>query len=136
MAQSSTGVLIFEKRPFWGPELKRQFRDHSVTIRECRSLNDLDLASTEFSAFVPVLCLEAAPAECLHWLSQQFASDRSWHTVVIASPDLSDLEFPIREAGAIAFVSDEIAGNSLARLCQRWLRISLPLRTVSRELPP
>ncbi len=116
------GVLVFEKLPFWGPELKRQFTDQRVLVRECRSVQDLLPAAAEFAESVAVVCLDAAPTDCLGWLGRQFQCESRCRIVVIASSELADLEWPIREAGAVGFVHDEIAGDRLARLCRRLLR--------------
>ena len=116
------GVLVFEKLPFWGPELKRQFTGQSVMVRECRSVHDLLPAAAEFAESVAVVSLDAAPTDCLAWLGRQFQTASRCRIVVIASAELADLEWPVREAGAVGFVHDEIPGDRLARLCRRLLR--------------
>ena len=124
MQKPTAGVLVFEKQPFWGPELKRQFTDQSVLVRECRSVQDLLPAAAEFSGAVVVLSLDAAPIDCLAWIGMRFQNEAHYPLIVLASTELSDLEWPIREAGAVGFVGDEIPGDQLARLCLRLLRTS------------
>lgn len=114
------GVVVFEKQPFWGPELKRQFSKQQFLVRECRSLSDLQSNADTMSRSVLLLSLDAAATDCLTWIGRQLQNNVP-PFVVIASPELMALEWPIREAGAAAFVHDEIAGDRLARLCRRLL---------------
>lgn len=114
------GVVVFEKQPFWGPELKRQFSKQQFLVRECRSVSDLQPNADTISRSVLLLSLDAAPTDCLTWIGRQFLNSSS-PFIVVASPELMALEWPIREAGAAAFVHDEIAGDRLARLCRRLL---------------
>ena len=119
------GVLIFEKQPYWGPELKRQFADQRAFVRECRSVDDLLPAVLAFSTAVAVLVLDAAPAECLGWVRSQVANAFSCPFIVIASTEWKGLEWSLREAGADEFLHDEIVGRHLARICRHLLRRSL-----------
>ena len=120
--ESSIGVVVFEKLPFWGPELKRQLTDQRVLVRECRSVQDLVPAAVGLTKSVAVICLDAGPADCLAWLGRQFPGGSRCRIVAIASSQLADLEWPVREAGVVGFVHDEISGDRLARLCRRLLR--------------
>ncbi len=124
MTQPTACVAVFEKRPHWGPELLRQFAARSVLVRECRSLNDLIPATNGFSAAMILLDMDSAPVDCLTWLSHQFREPLRRPVIACASTDLADLEWTVREAGAIAFVGDEASGRELARLCLRQLRLA------------
>ncbi|MEI8378654.1 MAG: hypothetical protein WCJ09_00905 [Planctomycetota bacterium] len=119
---TSRGIVVFERHPFWGPELKRQVSDQNILVRECRSVHDLTSLVSEFSEVVTVIVLDAAPTEFLSWLTRQVATTWPSEIVVIASKSLSEVEWPIREAGATEFVDDEIPGVSVARICLRILR--------------
>ncbi len=119
---SSRGIVVFERQPFWGPELKRQVADHDILVRECRSIHDMAPLVSEFPVAVTVVVLDAAPADFLSWLTRQVVSTWPSEIVVIASESLSELEWPIREAGVTEFVDDESPGVSVARICLRILR--------------
>lgn len=121
-AKPTDGIVVFEKQPYWGPELKRQASAQSVFVRECRSVHDLIPAADELMTAVIVIVLDAAPVDCLAWLARQVHSQSPLNIVVIASSELSDLEWSIRESGAAAFVHDEIPGHHLAQICLRILR--------------
>ena len=123
MVRSARCVAVFERRPFLGPELQRQLADRPVEVRECRSVHDLDSATDDVARAVVLLDLDSAPAECLGWLGRQIREPSARPVIACASADLADLEWTVREAGAIAFVNDEITGAELARLCLRQLRL-------------
>jgi hypothetical protein len=108
-------VAVFEERPWWAPELQRQFRDEPVAVRGCRS------AADALRADVVVLQLGAAPADVLHSLARQMTAGSDRGVIIVAESGLSDLEWGVRELGADAFVGEQIAGEDLARLCRRLL---------------
>ena len=124
MTQPTACVAVFEKRPYWGPELQRQFVARDVVVRECRSLGDLILATNAYSAAMILLDMDSAPVDCLTWLGLQFREPQRRPVVVCASTDLADLEWTVREAGAITFVNETASGGELARLCLRQLRLA------------
>lgn len=117
-----TGIIVFERMPYWGPELKRQFSDQSVSIRECRSIADLSPSMALFRGCVVIVLLDAAPADCLRWIDRQSETNQPSPIMVIASVEYAELEWTIREAGAAAFLNDEIGGQEVARLCSRMMR--------------
>lgn len=116
------GIIVFERTPHWGPELKRQFSDQSVSIRECRSIADLCSSIAHFRRCVAIVLLDAAPADCLRWISGQSETNQPSPIVVIASTEYAELEWTIREAGAAAFLNDEIGGQEVAQICSRMMR--------------
>lgn len=115
------GIVVFERVPYWGPELKRQFSNQSVSIRECRSVGDLTAAIPLFHKGVAVVILDAAPAECLRWIGQQAERVNHSPIIVVASSEYAELEWTIREAGADAFLHDETCGHEVARICLRLM---------------
>lgn len=123
MTQATACIAVFEKRPFWGPELQRQLVARNVLVRECRSLSDLIPATNDFASALILLDIGSAPVDCLAWLSLQFREPLRRPVIACASTDLADLEWTLREAGAIGFVSDDASGGELSRLCLRQLRL-------------
>ncbi len=124
MTRPVSCVAVFEKRPFWGPELQRQLVSRQVLVQECRSVQDLAAATNDFTQALIVLDLDSAPADCLSWLSRRLRIHPARPVIVCASADFADLEWTVREAGTIGFVSDEVTGADLARLCLRQLRLT------------
>jgi hypothetical protein len=118
---SPDGVVVFEKSPYWGPELKRQFAECNSRVRECRSLSDLQPSAAELSPSLMLIVLDAAPAECLAWIGRQLRLSIRTPVIVVASAEFAELEWPLREAGIIGFVHDEIPGHRLAQFCLRVL---------------
>jgi hypothetical protein len=124
---TATGsVAVFEERPWWAPELQRQFREDPVAVRGCRSAADASRAD------VAVLQLGAAPAEVLHSLVRRMTAGCDRGVIVVAESELSDLEWGVRELGADAFVGEQIAGEDLARLCRRQLEKALEQTWLNR----
>lgn len=117
-------IAVFERQPYWGPELQRQFSDASIRVRECRSLSDLPSAVEGFAARLFVIDIQADPPGCLAWLGS-LRRDASCDCPIIAcgAPDQTELEWILREAGVSAFLCDVIPGDDFARLCRRQLGI-------------
>lgn len=103
--------------------MQRQLVARNVLVRECRSLSDLIPATNDFASALILLDIGSAPVDCLAWLSLQFREPLRRPVIACASTDLADLEWTLREAGAIGFVSDDASGGELSRLCLRQLRL-------------
>ena len=117
-------IAVYEVRPYWGPELQRQFADTPVVIRECRSLCDLLPSVQGFRFVLLVVDLEPAIEKVLDWLISEFKVDRHrWPIIACGSIETLDLEWSLREAGVTAFLPDVISGESFARLCRKQLGI-------------
>lgn len=118
-------LAIFETRPRLIPELQRQFQtDPDVKIREFRSIGELNSAIVtpqplKAERTVVLLDLEADPAGCLRFLEQQLENRPQIATVVVGSEETSELEWPIRELGAVTFINEYHAGLNLAQLCRQ-----------------
>ena len=115
-------LSVFEKRPRWTPELKRQFAGEAVRVRGCRRTEDLR------GSRVALLEFEAHPAECLQFLSRHVGDDAGMSVIVIGSSRLQELEWFVRELGARHFVIPPITGPDLARLCRRQFSSARQLR--------
>jgi DNA-binding NtrC family response regulator len=119
-------VFVFESRSYWTPELQRQFQNEEIRVRACSNIGDVRRHADSHTSQYPkacqlvVLSLDAGPAECLQFLgrSKQLGS---FAVIVVGSPTTMELEWSIRELGAFEFVPHDIAGDDLARLCQRQL---------------
>ena len=118
-ASRSAAVLVFERDPYWAPELQRRFHDTAVTVRPCRRLSDLDAVREEFGEAVLILDFSADAMGCLAWLARRLAKDP---LVVLGSPESADLESTLRSLGVTSFQSELIGGADLARLCRRLLQ--------------
>lgn len=121
VSQPST-IAIFEKQPYWGPELQRQFQHTETAIRECRSLRDLSVTTQSVQDVVWVIDLEAGLEQSLEWLANDVAQlSFTVPIIVIGSPASAELEWILREAGVTAFLPELVTGEDLARLCRRML---------------
>jgi DNA-binding NtrC family response regulator len=115
-------LLIFERRPRWVPELERQFLGQDVRVRGCRSLKDVLEHCNASANCVVILDLEAAPEEVLKTLARLMARSPSRTILIVASAAFRELEWPLRELGATAFLEEPIPGDEMAECCRRQFR--------------
>jgi DNA-binding NtrC family response regulator len=112
-------VIVVEPRPRWTPELRRQFAGKNVRVRHRVRIADLKQINVTDDFSVLVLDFDAAPADCLRFLSREVCSPGRLPTIVIGSPDAATLEWTIRDLGALDFFARAPRGDELARLCRR-----------------
>jgi len=126
-------VAVFERRPYWGPELQRQFDRNRVTICECRAVGDLLPSITGFGAALLVIDLDSALTDCLTWLgANRMNNSNRCPIIACGSAETVELEWLLREAGVTAFLPDVVPGDEFARLC-RWQLGLVQRRTVTRD---
>ncbi len=113
-------VLVFEQTPKWVPELQRQFHsDDSIQVRTIPRLSEAAERLASAANPVLVLYLDAAPAGCLRLLSSLSGQSRKLPVIVLASDVMSDLEWSVRELGAVEFRSGFVPGFEIANLCRK-----------------
>ncbi len=150
---TSATVIVFEKQPRWTPELQRQFDDDDIRVRGCTSTADVTRAiashtsplvigdighsiASSANAAAPrrdrlvgtlvLLDLTSGLAECLQLLGRSLKVCDFPPTVVIGNQELADLEWPVRELGAIDFLLGHLSGDELATICRRQLTSTQP----------
>ena len=124
MTASSTplAIAVYERQPFWEPELRRQFAEGDVAVRGCRTVSDLAHLTSGNPHLVAVVNLEDGTADLLRWLSQGLTRGRLVPTIAVAGPKAMTFQWHAREAGAVAVIESDMGGRQLARLCrQQWL---------------
>ena len=115
-------VAIYERSPFWGPELQRQFQDSLILVRECRVFADLVSAVAGFESALIVVQLDAEVMECLQWLEGVGVRQRQTIPIVVCGSSATrELEWQLREVGVTAFLPTPPTGEDFARLCLRLL---------------
>lgn len=112
-------IVVFERQPYWEPELRRQFHDEPVPIRACRTLSDLEQMASDAADCVVVADLAERPADVLRWLSRRLINGRSLPVIIVTNPHTASLQWHASEAGAVAVVREDCGGRQLARLCRR-----------------
>ncbi len=119
-----SAIAIYERTPYWGPELQRQFRHENVSIRECRNVSDLLPSIAGYRSALVVIDLGSDLVECLGWLSL-VASNNLDRPAIIAcgTSGTAELEWLLRESGVSAFLPDLTPGDEFARLCRRQIRL-------------
>jgi hypothetical protein len=115
-------IAVFERQPYWGPELQRQFVNAPIQVRECRKINDLSPPDEEQVPSLFVIDLTDDLNGCIEWLGtleRDVTGRRS--IIVCARPHHRELEWILRDAGVTVFLSDVIPGDDFARLCRKQL---------------
>jgi hypothetical protein len=116
-------VIVFEKQPRWAPEFQRQFQSDDVRVIACRSVKDVEKRSAGVASGVVLLDASVATSECFQFLRNNLSDPRALPTVIIASKQISQLEWAFREVGTAAFFVNRIPGHEMAALCRKlWSR--------------
>ncbi len=114
-------LLIYEKTPRWGPELKRHFLGSGVISRAARSISEIGRLLTAGRECLLVMDLQAGAGDCLRFVAQAQQTRLCVRTLLIGSAQTRELEWVARELGADHFVEEKIGGSGLAHLCQLYL---------------
>lgn len=125
------GIVIYEKNRRWESILKRSFLRTRIQVRPCRLPAQLLDVLGAMPGSVAVIDLSAGAAQGLRLITQIGWRHPQCRTLVVAPASLADLEWPAREFGAAAFLSDSITDKLLGQLCRRQLGFDSPF-----ELPP
>ena len=99
--------------------MQRQFVDEEVRVRSCRRAADIEPMLGEAPQSVLVLDLGIGPAECLQFLGRLIGRVSSPPIIMVGPGKMAELEWSMRELGALAFLPDSVSGEELARLCRR-----------------
>lgn len=122
MANLAPGVIVYEKRPRWEADLKRHLAANRLVVRPCRSGADLLELCRAMSGSVAVIELAVGAESVLHCLEQVLLRRLGALPLVIAPSSAHDLEWPLRELGALAVLPDTSRGESVARVCRTMLQ--------------
>ena len=90
-------------------------------MRPCRSSQDLVALCRQAPGSVAVVDFAVGIAYALRVVQSISAHTMGISPVVIGSRETEELEWPARDAGAAAFVTDRIGGDALADICRRLL---------------
>jgi DNA-binding NtrC family response regulator len=115
------GVVIYEKTSRWEAVLKRYFATHDLQVRPCRLPAQVLTTLAEMPGSVTVIDLAAGTAAGLRLIIQVRQQVPAGAVIVVAPESLADLEWPAREFGALAFLSESVTEGELGRLCARQL---------------
>ena len=100
--------------------MKRRFLDSRTIVRGCSARQDLLKAAAVIGS-VMILVLENHEAHCVEIMGRFASQPNGPPVVVVTSTRNADLEWPLREMGAAAVVSDGITSDDMTDLCRRFL---------------
>ena len=112
-------ILVFEQEAWWTPELQRQFADSDIAVRMATSASRLLELLTAAGSAVIVIDFDCSPAEALQLLNSLRSLMLPRTILVLGTARTAELECPIRELGAHAFLAHHVTGEELARMCRR-----------------
>lgn len=123
------GVVIYEKSRRWEAILKRYFTGTQVQIRPCRVTSQVLDVLDQMRGSVLVIDMSVGAAAGLRLVAQTFSRHPRSPIVTVASAALADLEWPAREFGVTAFLTEPIVDADLGRLCASQLEVLISIRT-------
>lgn len=107
--------MVFEREPWWAPELRRRFQGDDIRVRHCIDLSSVTTAAACARDCLVVVGLRGLERECTELLRHH----SRLRTLVVAGPDHDDLELPFREAGVLSFTAEPLSGEDLAARIRR-----------------
>lgn len=119
----SRALLVYEKRPRWESELKRELAGLGLRVRPCRSATDVLELAARMPCSVIVIDFDCGPADSLQLLGHLVSRRIEACAVLISKPELTGLEWPARELGAAALLPETVSAAELAALCLRLAEV-------------
>ncbi|MES2789356.1 MAG: hypothetical protein V4719_07025 [Planctomycetota bacterium] len=116
------GVVIYEKTSRWEALLKRYFANQGLQVRPCRLPAQVLSTLATMPGSVTIIDLAAGAAPGLRLIAQAKLQVPEGAVIVVAPASLSDLEWPAREFGALAFLPESVSEAELGGLCSRQLQ--------------
>ncbi|MFN0197022.1 MAG: hypothetical protein ACKVT0_09765 [Planctomycetaceae bacterium] len=123
-------IIIFERRPRWGPELERCAQypaaksespaGDRMKVTSIRSLTAVRAAEFERGTIL-VLDVSAGVPECLHLLGRLLSEIKRCHVIVMGSSSSHPLEWIFYEMGTTVYLPDCDHGEQLMLVCRRLL---------------
>ena len=112
---ATRSIVVFEKRPRWVPELRRQFADEAVRVVSCGTLASvIESCRGRSSECVLILHGEVSPGEILRLLGQ-IEADQVSGIIVLGDARMEVLEPSLRELGATSFHLEPVEPQRLMR---------------------
>lgn len=116
-------LLILERSPRLEPDLKNLLANPDLLVRPCRSPRDVLELSSKMRGSVVVMDFDASPAETLRLLEHLSHGRHDARPVVLASPEWGELEWAVRDAGAIHFLPRSTPIRCVANHCRSLLGV-------------
>lgn len=121
MPHLAPAILILEKRPRREADLKRAFAGEPWLIRPCRSSADLLELCRLMPGSIVLIDLDAGVPAALRCLEQIGRLRLSHQEILVSTPHLNDLEWTLRDLGAMAVLPETVGRTELATACRRFL---------------
>ncbi|MCY2962487.1 MAG: hypothetical protein NT069_02340 [Planctomycetota bacterium] len=123
ISRFTPALLILERSPRLEPDLKHLLASPELLVRPCRSPRDVLELSSKMRGSVVVMDFDAGPAGTLRLLGQLSGGRHDARLIVLASPEWGELEWAVRDAGAIHFLPKSTPIRCVASHCQSLLDV-------------
>lgn len=131
-------LLVLEETPFWSAELQRQLGAEPISIRlRCRVEDAWELLKTGQVAMLVVGTDIDLPA-VLRLLTKLSATRSALRITILLTPERGDLEWTLRELGAVDILTTPFASRELVDTVRRAFDLprSVSGRPTDQELKP
>lgn len=117
-------IAVFEREPWWRPELMRQFANDPVAIRQVAHIEPLRTEASGFDRIVGLCDVRGRPTEALSQLMRWTKAFPGCPFLIIGSEALAELEWTLRDLGATHLLTHAVRGGSLRLLITPMLNSS------------
>lgn len=134
----SPTLLVLEESPFWSAELQRQLCSEPISIRlRCRVEDAWELLRIGQVTML-VIGSDIDLPDVLRLLAKLTETGHTPRITILLTPEKRDLEWSLRELGAIDILTTPIASRDLVTVVRRTFDLSRSSRSasVSYELKP
>ncbi len=114
-------IVVLEARPYWGPELQREFQDTATEVLTCDRIDRADAWLDEAESALMLWDFVADRSRTLQWLGLRARSDRAPRVIVCSEPVDAAWEWLLRSCGVVSWSSAHKSTAELALLCRRWI---------------
>jgi DNA-binding NtrC family response regulator len=118
---SPPAVLVLEESPFWSAELSRQFIDQPVSIRMRTRVQDVVPLLATKTVSLLVVGLEIDLPSVLRLLAELRQQAQLVRTIVLLPAENLELEWTIRELGAVEVLPAPVLPGRLSHIVMRYL---------------
>jgi DNA-binding response OmpR family regulator len=134
-ARPAARLIVCEREGRWAAALRRELAAEGVRVWETRGLDGLREELATSPASLAVLELPADPTAAFAFAERMERDFPAARLVMVARREQAGYELPLREAGAVDFLTTTRRAPRLARLaCRHLARAPQPSRSFAEQV--